>query len=519
MKYLPLLLLLAGPAFAQDTRVQVTNTSVAAWNIDNGDSQADNDDYGVGFNRLVLQGTAGDIDTLLRVDALGILGAPTGKYESDAQLERLWVRYRLGDWRLEGGDHHVELGRGIVLSLRPIEAAGVDIALRGGRVEYVGRPHQLSVFAGLTNSVNFDVVSNKHVDDKADFIAGLRYAVRPAGWPEFAVFGAHLRPEEDLGKKGGVGGVLDEVPEDHTTNVGASIDLPAVTDWLSIYLEGDFQRRLLLGEARQGMGGYVTVDLSLGETQVLLEGLYLNDWFVTGSDNDALERPFEYNRPPTLERIDQEVFNNQDLMGGRLRLERSLGSPDVVGHVNGLFRLEHPGESNEERLWHGYGGIELYVPNRITLSGGYRDKRATGSGAAVAPTDPDTIGSLEPAGDKTMIHGELDYAQPLGESYELHLVVNAEYRTLDEHAYTRGTALLSLDRAGLGGLTAELGYDDQNENIRNLFAAGIVHWRISEHFDLRATGGTQRGGIKCVGGVCREFPAFAGGKAELVVRY
>ncbi|MFT6399266.1 MAG: hypothetical protein ACJAYU_004031, partial [Bradymonadia bacterium] len=34
-----------------------------------------------------------------------------------------------------------------------------------------------------------------------------------------------------------------------------------------------------------------------------------------------------------------------------------------------------------------------------------------------------------------------------------------------------------------------------------------------------ATVGTQRGGIKCINGVCREYPAFAGGQLVAVGRW
>ena len=36
---------------------------------------------------------------------------------------------------------------------------------------------------------------------------------------------------------------------------------------------------------------------------------------------------------------------------------------------------------------------------------------------------------------------------------------------------------------------------------------------------LHGVFGTQRGGLKCVNGVCRTFPPFAGARAELVIRY
>jgi hypothetical protein len=31
--------------------------------------------------------------------------------------------------------------------------------------------------------------------------------------------------------------------------------------------------------------------------------------------------------------------------------------------------------------------------------------------------------------------------------------------------------------------------------------------------------GTQRGGLKCIAGVCREFPSFAGARLEVIGRF
>ncbi|MFC1612127.1 DUF6029 family protein, partial [Myxococcota bacterium] len=69
-----------------------------------------------------------------------------------------------------------------------------------------------------------------------------------------------------------------------------------------------------------------------------------------------------------------------------------------------------------------------------------------------------------------------------------------------------------------GGLTIELGYDTRDPEVQSYFVAGIVAVEVIEQLALTATVGTQRGGIKCVSGVCREFPAFAGGRIEIVGR-
>ena len=65
-----------------------------------------------------------------------------------------------------------------------------------------------------------------------------------------------------------------------------------------------------------------------------------------------------------MERFDQEVFDYEHVRGGRLRVERGIGSPDTVAHLNGMYRQQAPGEQNEVHQLHGYAGVEAQVPGR-----------------------------------------------------------------------------------------------------------------------------------------------------------
>lgn len=48
---------------------------------------------------------------------------------------------------------------------------------------------------------------------------------------------------------------------------------------------------------------------------------------------------------------------------------------------------------------------------------------------------------------------------------------------------------------------------------------GSLLYRITESSNLKVLVGQQRGGIKCVSGVCRNFPPFEGARAELTMRF
>jgi hypothetical protein len=118
-----------------------------------------------------------------------------------------------------------------------------------------------------------------------------------------------------------------------------------------------------------------------------------------------------------------------------------------------------------------------------------------------------------------MKHGEVDLVQSLPGPHALHVTANEEFRTLESRKYVRGSAIVGIERQRLGGLSVEIGNDTQKPREREFFVAGIITWEATDWLNLRTTGGSQRGGLKCVGGVCRDFPAFTGLKFEATGRH
>ncbi len=47
---------------------------------------------------------------------------------------------------------------------------------------------------------------------------------------------------------------------------------------------------------------------------------------------------------------------------------------------------------------------------------------------------------------------------------------------------------------------------------------GTLTWNITPATSLALFGGGNRPGLKCVSGVCRDFPAFQGVRLEFVLR-
>ncbi len=48
---------------------------------------------------------------------------------------------------------------------------------------------------------------------------------------------------------------------------------------------------------------------------------------------------------------------------------------------------------------------------------------------------------------------------------------------------------------------------------------GSILYRFTSESNLKIFFGQQRGGLKCVSGICKVFPAFSGARVELTLRF
>ena len=183
-----------------------------------------------------------------------------------------------------------------------------------------------------------------------------------------------------------------------------------------------------------------------------------------------------------------------------------------------MYKQVNPDEPDQFDQLHVYGGTELAYDNgrsRLNTSGGWRDENFAG----------DNDGPI-----KSMFHGEFDLIHALKKKWALQLAANWEFREQPEDGdgdgfdqYNRGSAFIGVQKAGAASLTFEYGRDGTpaGEDVRvreNFFSAMVKMW-ASRNLQVQATVGTQRGGLKCVAGVCRIYPSFAGGKIDIIAKH
>ena len=160
--FISLAVLLAVPASvyaADDFSMSVTNTLNLEWVEDTFGKAEDYSQYGFGANKLNVVGRKGDLSFWVRLDARifsgvewapltwpgvsdegvsesDILASYPNPYTSEVFPRRAQLQYKLGDWKLTGGDFYKEVGRGLALSLRKGDEVSTDTSILGSEVPF-----------------------------------------------------------------------------------------------------------------------------------------------------------------------------------------------------------------------------------------------------------------------------------------------------------------------------------------------------------------------------------------------
>ena len=501
------LALLAPAAHAQthddgplpEVSVDATSTTRMEALADNGNARSDDDGYLLLQQRLDAAATWGELELLSRIDADGFMNAPTPAYANNLSFERLSLRWRTESVPLfdvvaiTGGDFSAQLGKGVALAVRRVPEVGVDASVRGARLDVDNDALALIALAGVFNPANVDALSRQHIDDPGDVLSGAQLTLHPHFGLAVGALASVVVPSEKL------------LPDhaDWTATAGAFIDA-RVLDVLDVGLEVDAQQRTVAGVLDQGAAAVLELQADAGPAVLAFDALWLSGMEVRGSRNSATGARFDYSQPPTLERIDQEVPNSRDVLGARARLDVTLpigatlfGSAMVRAHD-----LDTPSPLHHA---HAFFGADLTPgSSRVQLAGGAREELVGAKLVAL----------------RSMQHVDADAVLDVGRGFAVHSATTMQLWRAGERRFVRGSSLLGLSHGGDGEIAVDLGIDtqDPSPHTDKLFLAAVVSYHVTSSLTVSATAGSQRGGVRCVGGVCRELPPFAGAKAELSLR-
>jgi hypothetical protein len=332
--------------------------------------------------------------------------------------------------------------------------------------------------------------------------------------------------------------VLDR---EETINAGESVEVPSLWGYGSLYVEGAIQkrRRERPNEANtNGNALYASLVTIGGPVSNTLEvKSYRNYWPLAGAVNLTRAPSFAtvaYSIPPTAEPITADtMFGNFNVCvtGARDRFDYRF-TPSVLGYAT-------------------FG----YFVSRSEAAGGQCDPY----GRSTATDKTRTVDNVTDASLGVQTRFDADRSILFAD------IAARSDVTDDDRAYYRELAIqYSLTKYISGPYSIELSGRHRlrvqdRENIRSATDFGGEPWREGEHntalkvapkwvltqgfeyttrigyptyyvnggvlykftseSNVRLYVGQNRGGLKCVSGICRVFPAFSGARVELTLRF
>ncbi len=515
-------------------RVQLSNSARFAYHIDNGNIaprgsvlyDPTGNNYVDWLNRLQLDawwsaGRFGNLSAQLRVDSALFLNEPfaaaddvrlqqllINRYTDRFDFEKVWVRWSNRYLELTLGDSYATFGRGLVLSVRKIDEFGVDTTVRG--LSATARVGGLFVQAlgGWSNIVNVDPMSGRGAENPNDVIVGAHAEYRLGTWvvPAFNVSHVVYATSQVA--------AMQAAP-DQVTSFSGAIELPRIFGLGNLYAEVAAQRRVTGGVQLWTTAVYATASAFLGPLTLLLEVKDYRNYSAVPTSLDPTQVPELtlnnfYTAAPTLERVNQIVLNNTDVSGGHVRASLKLVD-DFVPFVSMAVFFD--------RIYHSvvydpYAGAEVRWNggrSHATFFGGLRfNQYAEGS------ANPGAL-------FQRVWHGQLDVSQNVVGPWSVELKAmhfsNRDARGpyyLDWH---QGQVYLGVKRDPWSVAVGYEYYTEAVETIRPHYFNVGGSWRILPNLQVRAFVGGERAGIKCINGVCRNYPGFNGARLEVVAKY
>lgn len=419
-------------------------------------------------------------------------GPLPGSLAGDLRLERALLDADLNPVRLRVGDFYARVGRGMSLSLRRLDPLGTDTALRGARVDLDAGSVRISALSGWINSQNFDPIEVRVLSDVEDSVAAGEVVVRPADGLDV---GAYVLRFGQPGAAPDGGSV--------TTLLGGAVVALDLSRFRA-QMEGAAGRKTgWTARPETVLGMQTSAALDVGPATVLAEAKWYRRF-----DFGRVDRGLAYHEPLTLERDDQRVVANADVVGGRLRTDVRVVE-SLTLHANGMaYRFSEDGSDplRGGLAWHAYAGMDLWLKGsrHVAVSGGFR-RETQASGALRG----------------RLWHLESETSWPLGRS----LAVQASASHVREskasfsglHTFVRGYASLGLGWPGVGSITVLYGYSTEVPSRPTHYPGGEVRLVLPHGGEVRLFGGRMVGGRVCASGTCRDLPPFEGVRLDVVL--
>lgn len=325
---------------------------------------------------------------------------------------------------------------------------------------------------------------------------------------------------------------------------GQSLEIPSLWHHGSLYVEAAVQHRYHDGDVADvhpngnAVSGSLSTDFG-PITNTLEIKSYRNFYASAGAVDISRTAAFNnilYSSPPTAELITQDAmfgFFNACVDGGRLRTdvktsdtflfygigayahtksEISGGSCDELGRSTTTVRAGADSVHND--VWDGAGGIEWrfdHDQSHLFASAGARDDSKSNGETYYKE-----------------FHTEYAFTKHIAGPYSVELQGRHRLRREENQNARNGAGTEQFWREGENYTALKIapkwvisqGFEYLTlAGFPTYYLNGSVLYRFTEGSNFRFLVGQQRGGLKCVSGVCKVFPPFSGVRAEITIRF
>jgi hypothetical protein len=500
------------------------------------------------------------------------------RYRNALYLAKVFLTYKTPDAEITVGDAYVQFGRGLVLSMRKVDELGIDTTVLGAKITASKDIFGFTVVGGLANPARVDEPSGRALflpkpaegerqgpqpifgNDRlvgASITAGKGLAVvastnavilsrcapyrynpdgsvvdgtfdRPIGTCNEADRATYLNTLPQLGPV---------ITSRQTINASQTIEVPNLWGHGNLYLEGAVQRRddpdstEANNEGNALYGAFVTSGGPITNTFELKS--YRNFYPLAASVNVSAFNNIAYSAPPTAEPVITDTmfgFFNACVTGGRDRFDYRLTNTLLAYGTFGYFetKSEQPG-GQCDRLGRSTAQRKDELTNYVTDAS---------TGVEWRFDDDKSIAFFNIAGRHDIKGDGHAYYRELSAQYSVTKYITGPYSIelagrhrlrvqdgenvrgdgFDGDPWRQGEHQNVLKVAPKWIISQGIEYTTQL-GFPTLYFNGGVLYRFTGQSNIRLYGGQNRGGLRCVSGICRLFPAFSGVRAELTIRF
>lgn len=490
-------------------------------------------------------------------------------YDNDARVERVLLRLEHKRFNLFVGDFNVNFGRGVALSVRKKSNIGVDSTIKGARLDIKTKPLKLTGLFGVGNRQQSDSATRQLFQDPG-YVHALCEDLDPLVANEYGnrlwtmcsdMIGA-VRAEAKLPGKVKLAahygnmwfGLLNEATDQHEALhfVGGDLSRARIFGKWSFFggataiLRNYHHKENHPELVEDGLGAYVSNNISLGNLNLLIEGKYYDNYVLS---RDTAPLTVQYTEAPTLEREDQQVPAAANAAGPLLRIAYTFPKKGITLYSNTLgYAFAY---NNDDDMWYGqdamrvlhaFVGMDWDDTERGTsfkLVGGWRWE---------GHYEPQPEGTER--FDRKLPHAEIYLNQALKNvhwgrfqhsvNFKFDWRRETVFKTDHAKHFHKGNLLLGYGLSPyvavsfIGGYSSEFTPPDDAISLHDqpcpdggtdcgrkphLWPGAEIRYNFLSSSFIRVFAGRQVGGLLCANGSCRELPDFSGARADLVLSF